>query len=296
MSHASTILVPVDFSPHSRAAATRACRLASAMNASVRVIHALHLPPIALESSVPSEIWDDLRRSESEKLETLRRALEERCDVEITTAFEERDPVDMILSAALATEVDLVVMGTHGHRGVDRFLLGSVAERTLQRAPVPVLVVREDETEAAEPIGTILFATDFSENAERAEQVLATWALRLNAQVEVFHAIRETAVLFAPYAVPGSSDFEGEMHDAASMRIQGVLDRLQAAGVCAKSKIVYGPASDEITKRAEACGADLIVMGARGYSTLQRFLLGSVTERVLRQAHCSVLRVGPEER
>lgn len=296
MSHIDTILVPVDFSTHSRSAALRACRLALPMKASVRLLHALHLPPVAMEAALPPGFWDDLRGAERQKLESFQRSIEEQCEIETTTVFEERDPVDMILSTAHAEPTACIVMGTHGHRGIDRFLLGSVAERTLRRSPVPVLVVREDESEADRPIGSLLFATDFSEDAERAEKVARDWAGPLNAEIEVFHAIRETAVLFAPYAVPGSSDFEGEMHEAASLRMKSVLERLRAAGVGAKGKIVYGMASNEITKQAEATGADLIVMGARGYSTLQRFLLGSVTERVLRQAHCSVLVVGPEQR
>lgn len=295
MSESTTILVPVDFSTHSRAAAIRACSLARVMNASVQLIHALHLPPVAQEALVPKDFWQGLRESEEAKLVDFARQLEGG-NVEITTRFEERDPVDLILSAACAHEIRLIVMGSHGHRGVDRFLLGSVAERTLQRAPVPVLIVHEDELEASKRIGTILFATDFSEHAERAERVVADWATRLNAQVEVFHSIRETAVLFAPYAVPGSSDFEGEMHDAASKRMEKVLERLRLAGICAKPKIVYGLASEEIAKRAESRGADLIVIGARGYSTLQRFLLGSVAERVVRQAHCSVLVVSAKDR
>jgi len=296
MNDGATILLPVDFSSHSRAAAIRACGLAAALGMKIRMIHALHLPPVAREAPVPSDFWQDLRRSESARLQDFRRTIEESAGIGITTCFDERDPVDMILSAACDEEVELIVMGTHGHRGLDRFLLGSVAERTLQHAPVPVLVVRDDETEAAQRIATILFATDFSESAERAEKVVSAWACRLNAQVEVFHSIRETAVLFAPYAVPGSSDFEGEMHEAAAMRMRGVLERFRASGVCAKGKIVYGLASTEITKRAESCGADLIALGARGYSTLQRFLLGSVAERVLREAHCSVLVVGAENR
>ncbi|MBW2500405.1 MAG: universal stress protein [Deltaproteobacteria bacterium] len=288
--HATTILVPVDFSMHSRAAALRACGLAAETGASIHLIHALHLPPVAQEAAVPEDFWDGLRESEREKLEAFARDLESE-DIPITTAFEERDPVDMIRSAALAEQVGLVVMGSHGHRGIDRMLLGSVAERTVQRSPVPVLVVREDESDARKPIRNIFFATDFSEDAERAERIVARWSVALNAQVEVFHAIRETAVLFAPYAVPGSSDFEGEMHEAATRRMEVVLERLRSAGVSAKSKIVYGLASDEITKHADASGADLIALGARGYSTLQRFLLGNVAERVMRQAHCSVLIV-----
>jgi nucleotide-binding universal stress UspA family protein len=295
MSDPQTILVPVDFSTYSRAAAIRACQLARVCGASVRFVHALHLPPVAHEAAVPEGFWEGLRESERAKLDAFRREFEE-SGLEISSHFEERDPVDMVLSEACSDHVVLIVMGTHGHRGLDRFLLGSVAERTLRRSPVPVMVVRDDEQEAARPISSILFATDFSEHAERAERIVAEWATLLNAQVEAFHAIRETAVLFAPYAVPGSSDFEGEMHEAASKRMEGVLARLRKTGLSAKSKIVYGRSAQEILARAQSTGSDLIVMGARGYSTLQHFLLGSVAERVVRGAHCSVLVVPEEER
>lgn len=288
MSESATILVPVDFSGHSRAAIERACVLAEGCEARLRLLHAMHFSPATIDYAFSEPVWSDLRRSETTALETLSKSFEDR-DIEVETVFEERDPTDAIRYAALASDVELIVMGSHGRRGLDRLLLGSVAERTLQDAPVPVVIVREDETEAAQKIGSILFATDFSEDAERAERVVADWALRLGSEVEIFHAIRETAVLFAPYAVPGAADFECEIREAASRRMEGVVERFLKAGVSAKSTIAYGFPAEEIIKRAETTGVQLIAMGKRGYSTLQRFLVGSVAQRVLRHAPCSVL-------
>jgi nucleotide-binding universal stress UspA family protein len=125
--------------------------------------------------------------------------------------------------------------------------------------------------------------------------MMVSWARLYGAEVEVFHAIRETAVLFAPYAVVGSSDFEGEMYDAAKQRMRRVLERLTAQGIFPKSKIVYGRPEEEILRRAETTNADLIAIGTRGYSGLNRFLLGSVAQRVLRHAPCSVLVVNGSE-
>ncbi|MEM9175987.1 MAG: universal stress protein, partial [Myxococcota bacterium] len=197
-----------------------------------------------------------------------------------------------IRAAAEDDAVGLVVMGSHGRRGVDRWVLGSVAARVVQRAPKPVLVVRHElpaDRDQGPPMRSILLATDFSERAAAVEAEVIAWAKRFGAEVEVLHVIRETSVMLAPYAVTGSSDFEGEMFEAAASRMQGVLRRLAERGVHAKSKIVYGLPSEEILRRAEATNVDLVAMGTRGYSGLQRFFLGSVAQRVLSQARCDVL-------
>ncbi len=288
MSDSKKILVPTDFSPHSRAATERALLFAEAADYEVLLLHSLHLPPVAVDYAFSEAVWTELRASERSELENFRKHFEGR-GATVRTAFVEGDPSEAIRSAARASDVELIVMGSHGRRGLDRLVLGSVAERSVHGAPVPVMIVREDEAQAATRIRSILFATDFSEDAELAEKTVAAWARRLGAEVEVFHAIRETAVLFAPYAVPGSSDFEGEMREAASARIEGSIERFREAGVSAKSKLVYGLASDEIIRRAESTGAQLVALGARGYSALRRFLLGSVAQRVLRHAPCSVL-------
>lgn len=291
MPEARAILVPVDFSSFSRAALERALVLARTCDAQIRMLHALYLPPITLDQALPESFWADLRKSEQAALEELRVEFEGR-GARISTRFEEREPVEAIRDASRDPDVDLIVMGSHGRGGLDRLLLGSVSERTIQGACAPVLVVREDEVEARQPIRSILFVTDFSEGAQRAEEVVASWARHFGSEVEVFHAIAETAVLFAPYAVPGSSDFDGEMKEAARRRIEGVVERFEQRGVSVKSKIVYGFASEAIIRRAESTGAQMIAVGSQGYSRLQRFVLGSVALRVLRHAPCSVLVAG----
>ena len=161
-------------------------------------------------------------------------------------------------------------------------------------APVPVLVVREDAEEAHLPMRSILMATDLSEEAMSVEPLVAAWAKRWNAEVEVIHVVRETAVLFAPYAVVGSSDFEGELLEAATRRMKSVLERLSDAGVHAKSRIVYGHPEEEILRRAESTNVDLIAMGTRGYAGFARVMLGSVAQRVVAHAPCNVVVAGAD--
>lgn len=295
---ARTILVPVDFSEASLAAVRRARALARSSGASLRLLHASPPPAAELDPRLAEQLTDELRRGAKLRLANLAADIDDG-RVPLSTAFEEADPSRAIRDAAEADDVSLIVMGSHGRRGVDRLLLGSVAARTVQRAPKPVLVVRAEdsaEDEAGPPMRSILLATDFSEKAAAVEREVAEWALRLGAEVEVLHVIRETSVLLAPYAVTGSSDFEGEMFEAAESRMEGVLRRLRERGVHAKAKIVYGVPAEEILRRAEATNVDFVAVGTRGYSGLQRFLLGSVAQRVLSQAHCDVLVDAGSER
>jgi len=286
------ILVPVDFSPHSQAAAKRAGSLARLTGARIHLVHALHLPPGARDHALPSDLWDRLRAAETRRLEEMRAAFEAE-GLRVTSTFGEGDPVELIAEQVRREGAEPVVMGTHGYRGLSRLMLGSVAERVLRSLPTPVLAVKESEEEADRAIDRILVATDFSAHAAAAERIATHWALFLGAEVEVFHAIRETAVLFAPYAVAGSGDFRGEMRNAASEEIERIVDRMQAAGLNVRSKLAYGLASAEIVNRAEEWDAQLIVIGRQGHSGLEHLVLGSAAERVLRQSGCSVLVAPP---
>jgi nucleotide-binding universal stress UspA family protein len=293
MGNRERIVVPVDFSEHARAAAARAFFFADLAGADVHLLHAHAVPPVTLDPGVDPALRERLRAADESAFERFCSELEAQGHV-FTRSFVERDPADAIRSVAREEGTALIVMGSHGRRGLDRLVLGSVAERTLHGAPVPVYISRESVEEASQPVRSILLATDFSKDAEKAERLVTDWAGRLGAEVEVLHAIRETSVLFAPYAVAGSSDFEGEMMEAAERRMSCVLARLSEKGVLAKTKIVYGRAAESILERAESTGAQLVVVGTRGYSAFQRFLLGSVAQRVVRHAPCSVLVAGAE--
>jgi len=290
MQEPRTILVPVDFSTHSRAAAIRACDLALASGSTVRLIHALELPAVAKREGVAEHLWDDLRRSERRKLDELMGDLMHR-GAPLSRLLEEREPVEMIEEQAASESVEMIVMGTHGYRGVDRMFLGSVAERTIRIAKVPVLTVKESDWDAAAKIRRILLATDFSQDSERAVGVTIEWARHLQADVEVFHAIQG-----APREPEGESDATptGDPNDSRERSLVGlqkILSQMLAAGVPASAELSYGPAAVEISKRAKHSRANLVIMGRHGTSRIRDVVCGSVSSRVLRQVKCSVLLV-----
>jgi nucleotide-binding universal stress UspA family protein len=142
------ILVPVDFSAPSRAALWRAGELATALGATVELLHVVDLPQpphVISEGHVPlppEYRQDVLRETESHLRDWLETAM---IPATIHRALGEGQPFVEIVKYAREHGVDLIVMGTHGRGGMSRLLLGSVADKVIRTAPCPVMTVRSDD-------------------------------------------------------------------------------------------------------------------------------------------------------
>lgn len=278
MAEGDTLLVPVDFSSHARAAALRACDLARACDGRVRLIHGI----------------DGVVERFEEKLESWCADLSLR-GASISALVESQDPVELIERESLGQNVLLVVMGMHEFHEVGRLFLGSVADRALRATRVPIMLVKENEREADVRIRRILLATDFSPASEDALRLAILWARRLGADVEVLHAIQDGETE-ASYRRPRDSVTRSAHQRANALEaLRSILMRIAAAGVRAVADLTYGVPSIEIVKHAARSRADLVVMGKRGRSSTGTRMAGSVTERVIRHVKCSVL-VAPEAR
>jgi nucleotide-binding universal stress UspA family protein len=135
-----TILHPTDFSTHSEYAFQLAVALARDYKAHLIVLH-VEVVPAAIygfgEGILPPRTeWDDELRRELEHIQAADPS------VHLTHRLEEGDPVTQILNVAKETNADLIVIGTHGRRGIPRLLMGSVAEQVVRQANRPVLSVR----------------------------------------------------------------------------------------------------------------------------------------------------------
>ena len=137
-----TILVPVDGSQGSRRATRHAVGIAERFGADV---HALYVVDVtAIQASAPDLDLNDVRRSMRETGEGATAAVAEvagEAGVDCTTSLVEGTTPEAILDYAADHDVDLIVMGTHGRRGIERFFRSSVAERVVRRANVPVMTV-----------------------------------------------------------------------------------------------------------------------------------------------------------
>jgi len=137
----TNLLVPIDFSPCSEHALDYACALAAKLGARIHVIHAIGTTLPELSVALTDQMISSIRHDNAAALDKLlqpRRALASFGEVTVV----DDDARDAILKAARAVHADLIVIGTHGRRGLSRVLLGSVAEDVLRRSPCPVLAVR----------------------------------------------------------------------------------------------------------------------------------------------------------
>lgn len=133
------VLVPIDFSDRSREALAYARSLAARCGATVELLHVVD--PVAIDGFVGHAnpvVW-------VEALEDSRRKLRDLAGADPHKVLEGR-PADLIVDHAQAVKADLIVMGSLGRTGLERLLVGSVAERVVRLAPCPVLIVREGVT------------------------------------------------------------------------------------------------------------------------------------------------------
>jgi nucleotide-binding universal stress UspA family protein len=145
MSLPKTILVPVDFSEASERALVYALDLAKSTGGTVHVMHAFELPIIGFPdgtlvatAEMAAKIVDSAQSSLSALV-----AKYESTSVPLTAALKQADPRAAILAVAKELDAELVVMGTHGRRGLAHALIGSVAESVVRTSPIPVLTLRE---------------------------------------------------------------------------------------------------------------------------------------------------------
>jgi len=135
------ILCPIDFDGTAEAALKEATALAHPGNGVVILFHAVFINPIASEGFALAELQDSLEREARIKLEQMADHLEG-CAHEIVVSI--GIPTDCILASAKALNADLIVMATHGRRGVSHLILGSVAERVIRLSSTPVLTVHPE--------------------------------------------------------------------------------------------------------------------------------------------------------
>jgi nucleotide-binding universal stress UspA family protein len=145
------ILVPVDGSPTSKHGLQEAIRMAKLTGGKLRLLHVVDDTSIALSfdayAGYPSD-WLERLRESGESLLADARAVATAEGVEVETALRDDFAVpvhELIVSEAGAWPADLIVLGTHGRRGIGRVMLGSSAENVLRRSPIPVLLVRSPE-------------------------------------------------------------------------------------------------------------------------------------------------------
>ncbi len=232
----------------------------------------------------PPELVNTLKAEITKLVDTLAIA-----PLSVITDVRTGKPFVELIAAARRWPADVVVVGT-SPRGEGRFL-GSTADRVLRKSPVPVLVATQ---RLPKNPTTVLLPTDFSSCAQQAAEEGIAVARAFGSRVVFVHVLEQNYVYppaygMAPILMPPVTpqDLEPEWHEFLhSLSIGG--------GLVWEKRTSDGRAAETIVSVAQETNADLIVMGTHGRSALAHMLLGSVAERVVHTAPCSVLTIRPD--
>lgn len=209
--------------------------------------------------------------------------------------IESATPPDEILSYVDDHDIDLVVMSTHGHRGVDRMLFGSVTAEVVRTASCPVLTVRQDaETTPDQAIRRVLVPVDFSDASKAAVHHAKEIALTYGAEIDLLHAVQEP-LYPATYGIDATPFPTEEVVERVEAQLADMV-REEIGYEHAMIKAVVGHPSGSIVDYVEDNAIDLVVIATHGRTGTRRMVLGSVTERVLRQVSTPVFVVKPDDK
>jgi nucleotide-binding universal stress UspA family protein len=291
-----TILVATDFSPTAEIGLSWAVALGRLHQANIHLVHGLLLP-IHMTDFIPAppDTSADIRRAALDRLDDTAQKVRE-AGIDVTSDLMLGIPSQSILEAASEEDADLVIMGTRGLSGVEHLLLGSTAERVVQRARCPVLSVHPGDAVETPKAESILVPTDFSKDADRASHAALALLRKQpkDATLTLLHVYHLPFEYTAYGTVPTSWDYFKDVEGAATDRIEEIADSFREEGLSVVTRTVEGYPPEVIIKVAEEIGCDMIAMGTHGRTGLAHLLLGSTAERVVQHAGCPVLTVREE--
>ena len=297
------ILCAIDFSDYSRRALDHALAIARWYDCAVTVVHVSPLMPVAAYASMSGMppyvgLTPDGRQALVRSMEDFTAGGQ--ASVPIEFEIVEGHVPAAIVTRASEISADLLVLGTHGRSGFERWVLGSVAEKVLRQALCPVLTVPKGTSDVAtEPVvfKHIVCAVDFSESSMHALDDAISLAEQAHASLTVVHVIElppdiprdvHETVMLGPR---NQSEYIALAEEAGRARLtDAVPDRVRAA-LTVDTVLAAGKPYREILRVAAEHSADLIVVGVYGRGAIDRMLFGSTTQHLVRQASCPVLTV-----
>ncbi|HEV8379458.1 MAG TPA: universal stress protein [Tepidisphaeraceae bacterium] len=266
------VLSGVDVWPHLPASSFQELDRQAMVNSSLAVQRAHKLAGQAMEEA---------RELAKQGAERIRKTLP---DAKVKSETRPEAPATALLSMAEQWKPDLLVVGSHGRSALGRAMLGSVSQTVVTHAPCSVRVARRRKAPAARGVRLIV-GVDGSSDSAAAVSAIAMRSWPADTDVVVLVALDVRLALAMP-AIDQKADEGTEMWVKAMA--EGAAEELRRAGLGTETMLRYGDPKKVLVEEARAVDTDCIFVGARGFSRVQRLLLGSVSAAVSARAECSV--------
>jgi nucleotide-binding universal stress UspA family protein len=279
-----TILLATDFSPSAETARMYAQALAERYQSRVRVMHVIDLMA-AFKTSDAGVSIDFFRRLGEESLDRVKKELDSEHIRAEAVLCEGTDPATEILRATEGSLVNLLVIGTRGHKGLARLVLGSTAEELIHQAGCPILTIGPAVPLPKLPVSfqRIVYATDFSPEAAKACVFALSFAQDFGAHLYLCH------VLPGPDGSVQMND--QELNDQFVSALQRLVPDVAREWCEPECVLEHGFAADGILLLAQRVKADLIVLGTRRTSHWFDNFKTGVAFQVISGSTCPVLTI-----
>ncbi|MFC7135374.1 MULTISPECIES: universal stress protein [Salinibaculum] len=285
------ILLPFDGSDGAAAALHHAAEIAHWADAT---IHVLCVADTRRESVsvVETQVVDALVQEGKDTVEEAEKTLST-LGVDYESDVVQGNPAPTIVEYAAQYDHDLLVMPTHGRKGLSRYLIGSVTEKVVRLASIPVLTVRmQSDEQLAFPYENLLIPTDGSAGASRAAAHGLSLAGSLDATV---HALSVVDAVSLGLDVRSAISAQ-KQEETANSAVEDLIADAETHGVTETVRhIAHGKPIESILETIESNDIDAVVMGTTGRRGTDRILLGSVAEKTVRSAPVPVMTIGSAE-
>lgn len=279
----SKILVPMDFSVNAKHSAAYALHLGRILKA-----EEIHLVHVDLYGGNPDELAEALQKAE----------LELQSEIPVVTRVVRANyhAAPGIVQYAEANKMELIIMGTHGLRGMRRFLLGSVAEEVVRTTPCPVVTLHERPEGVLMPeyVTRILVPIDYSEFSRVALEEAKYLADKFGAGLDLVYVLEDW-----PYppmfgiSVPSISETNPEMVTSAENAMHRFFADTPGPKVSYTVNVLFGSVVNTIKAYAEENDSSMIIIATHGINNEIQELIGSTTEKLIRTCMTPIYSLRP---
>jgi nucleotide-binding universal stress UspA family protein len=281
------ILFPTDGSAPAESALEYAFRIASEHDATLHVLNVADTTRDSL-TQIRGEVVDALVQEGREIVDEAAQRATDR-DISVVSEVVQGDPQESIIEYSEQFDIDLLVMPTHGRRGLTRFRLGSVTERVINTTTVPVIAVNPDgERSLSYPCQDILVPTDGSPGGSLAVAEGIAVAKATGGNLHLLHVVETGGLGIDVRSALKDEELTARADEILSEAVETArAESLEAV----ETEIEYGTPSKQVRSYIEANGIDLAVMGTHGTTDFSRYTMGGVSAKIVRTSPVPVMWV-----